>query len=73
MLAIPDAQTFRFNVGDLTQCHAYGKLAGPSLTRISGPDKLFELADAATEPCMFVLQRIVRSAFHWVRQSRMGQ
>ena len=73
MLVIPDAQTFRFNVGDLTQCLACGKLAEPSLTRIGDPDKLFELADAATEPCMFVLQRIERSAFHWKRQSRMGQ
>jgi hypothetical protein len=31
---------------------------GLSLTRIANPDNLFELANAATEHCMFVLQRI---------------
>ena len=65
MLVISDAQTFRFNVGDLTYRVARGKLADPSLTRIGDPDKLFEL--------LLVLQRIEHSAFHWIHQSRMGQ
>jgi hypothetical protein len=43
---------------------AAASFVDPSLTRITDPDKLFELEDAATGHGMFVLQRIERSAFH---------